>query len=165
MNAALSACKLFLELVSDLSSPLYYPLYASIVVCYVRPFTNNKPFGPIPKRFGRFSENREFSELHKELVAYRHEFIAHNDMTLRQALIVPPGVSVGKYKDKEIINQGVGTMTNNNFYPIEKFYKLQDLIKYNSDRINRDINEMTEKLYGGMELPKQKFELKINEGL
>jgi len=103
MNAALEACKLFIDTVDSLSHPLYYPLYASIVVCYVRPFTKNKPFGAIPKRYSKFDGLSELNELHKELLKYRHEFIAHNDMTLRKAIIVPEGVTFGKLKARHEI--------------------------------------------------------------
>lgn len=156
---------MFIDTVDSLSHPLYYPLYASIVVCYIRPFTNNKPFGSIPKRYSKFNGISGLKELHAELLKYRHEFIAHNDMTLRKALIVPEGVPFGKVNDKDIKFTGIGTAINNDFHPLEKFKRIYDLILYNESRIEKDIKKLTQSLYGGMQLPNQKFEIRIDEGL
>ncbi len=164
LQAAREACNLFIKTVDDIVHPLYYPLYASIVVCYVRPFTNNKPFGSIPKRFYRFSD-QSLKELHNELVDARHEFIAHSDMRLRRALIVPKGVAFGKINGKDLKFSKTGTAINNTFQPVAKFSEYLKLIIFNEKRIKSDIDKLTNELYGGMDLPRKSFDLKIDEGL
>ena len=164
LGAAREACELFIKTVNDIRHPLYYPLYAAIVVCYVRPFTNNKPFGSIPKRYNKFPK-QEMKKMHNYLIDARHEFIAHSDMSKRRALIVPPKVTFGKIKDKDIYFSKVGTAINTSFLSLNKFPEILELVVFNESRIKSDIDDLTIKLYQGMTLPNKSFDLKINEGL
>ena len=86
IGASHAACELFLKTVTDLSDDLYYPLFSAIVVCYARPFTDNKVFGSLPEKWRKFSDPDQ-QRLHNSLIATRHELIAHSDISVRKAKI------------------------------------------------------------------------------
>src|SRR6267154_1715337 len=76
IGAALETCKLFKSTVTSFKDDLYYPLFAAIVVCYARPFTNNEPYGALPKKWGAF-DNPGMQDTHNRILRARHELIAH----------------------------------------------------------------------------------------
>jgi len=164
MNAAISACKLMLSTVDGFGHDLYYPLYASVIICYARPFTNNKPYGALPNRWQRFDSQKK-KQTHKKILQARHELIAHSDMRVRKSMIVPPGVVIGKHEEKEIKSSSIGTLTSLYFFPVRFFSLVQNNSIHIGSRLNKEIDEIVEELYGNMELPSVAFELRIDEGL
>ena len=96
-----------LEEVDGLGHQLYYPLYCAIIVCYSRPFTDNKPHGSLAKKWYTF-ENEFLQKTHKKVLKARHELIAHSDMTVKEAMIVPPGVEMAKAEEKPIVSDLLG---------------------------------------------------------
>ena len=82
ITASLNACKSMLDRVDGMGHELYYPLYSAIVVCYSRPFTNNKPHGALSRKWYTF-ENALNKKTHGELLKARHELIAHSDMSVK----------------------------------------------------------------------------------
>jgi hypothetical protein len=164
IGAAHAACELFLKTVTDLSDDLYYPLFTAIVVCYARPFTNNKPFGPLPDKWGKFIDPNQ-QKLHDSLIKTRHELVAHSDLSVRKAMIVPPGVLIGRLKERELRSSKIGTQTNYFLFRIPEIRKIPSLTADLGRRVNVDIEVALEGLYGGMELPCAKFLLRIDDGL
>jgi hypothetical protein len=61
------------------------------VVAYSRLFTQNEPFGPLKKEWGRFADP-ELQYLHDALVKLKNQTVAHSDYAIRKVLIIPPGV-------------------------------------------------------------------------
>lgn len=164
IGASHAACELFLKTVTDLSDDLYYPLFTAIVICYARPFTNNKPFGSLPDKWGKFMDPAQ-QELHDSLIKTRHELVAHSDYSVRKAMIVPAGTLIGRLKERELRSPKIGTQTNYYLFRIPQIRKIPLLTSDLGRRVNADIDVALEDLYGGMELPSGKFSLRIDDGL
>lgn len=109
--AAMNSAELMLERVTSISDDLYYSIFTATIVCYARPFTNNKPYGSLPKRYGKFKNDLQ-TRTHQEIMSARHELIAHSDMTVRRAKIVPKGAVIGDLNGKDLRSAGIGTKTN-----------------------------------------------------
>ena len=167
IGAANTACQLFLRTVSDLKDELYYPLFTAIVVCYARPFTANEPFGALPRKWAKFSDARSQS-LHDDLLRARHELVAHSDATVRTAKIIPPDSFVGYLGDeKRELRSGkrIGTETSYYLFQIPRIRQIPTITLDLTRRLNAEIDTLVDDLYGGMELPRGKFRLRIDEGL
>src|SRR5438552_6649205 len=89
MVEARHACSLFGKTVRSTNDDLYYPLLNSIVVCYSKPFVQNKGLGPLPARWRKFKRS-ELQKTHDRLLQFRHDNIAHNDLDTVQVQIIPP---------------------------------------------------------------------------
>jgi hypothetical protein len=70
---------------------LHTALLAAIVISYGRPFSQNRPHGPLPRRWHRF-ENKRHGEVHRIVLRMRDKLIAHSDIAERRVFVVPPGV-------------------------------------------------------------------------
>ena len=127
ITAALKACYLLLINIKELDDKLLYPLQTAVFVCYACPFTENKPFGKLPKKWTRFSNNK-FKDAHDELIEARHEIFAHSDMSIRKIQIVPSTVPVIKSGKKEIKSTHIGTQLNIHYFPIDFFKLVRGLI-------------------------------------
>ena len=164
IDAAHTACELFLKTVTDLSDDLYYPLFTAIVVCYARPFTNNKPFGSLPEKWGRFIDPNQ-QKLHDSLIKTRRELVAHSDLSVRKAMIVPPGVLIGRLNERQLKSSKIGTQINYYLFRIPEIRKIPLLTLDLGRRVNAEIEVTLAELYGGMDLPFVKFALRIDDGL
>lgn len=164
IHAAHAACELFLKTITDLSDDLYYPLFTAIVVCYARPFTNNKPYGSLPDKWGRFIDPDQ-QKLHDSLIKTRHEIVAHSDLSVLKAMIVPPGILIGRLKERELRSAKIGAQTNYYLFHIPQIREIPILTADLGKRVNAEIKIALEELYGGMELPRGKFLLRIDDGL
>lgn len=165
IGSALSAAKLFLGNVKDLRDDLYQPLFTSIVISYARPFTNNQPYGALPDKWARFNNEKQ-QTLHDDLIKARHEIVAHSDMSVRRAFIVPAGVVTGIFGDgRELKSSRVGHAVSYYLFKIPRIREIPDLTLDLGQRISNEIDDIIEKLYSGMDLPRAKFRLRIDEGL
>jgi hypothetical protein len=165
IGAAHSAYKLFESNVKELSDKLYQPLFTAIVVCYARPFTNNQPYGALPDKWTKFDNPRQQS-LHDDLIKARHEIVAHSDMSVRRASIVPPGVVTGFFADgRELKSTRIGHETSYYLFRIPRIREISDLTVDLGRRISLEIDTIIENLYSGMDLPRAKFRLRIDDGL
>jgi hypothetical protein len=70
---------------------LWIPLQDALVSAYARPFTSNRPHGPLANAWAKFSDPRH-QELHRELIALRNELVAHSDASRRTVVVFPPNV-------------------------------------------------------------------------
>jgi hypothetical protein len=55
--------------------PEYYPLCVGLICLYSRPFTNNRPVGPLPNDI---VPKKQLS-LHQDIITMRHKLFAHGD--------------------------------------------------------------------------------------
>ena len=163
ITASLNTCKLLLEKVDGMGHELYYPFYTAIVTCYCRPFTQNKPYGALGKKWYSF-EDEVMKDTHESLLDARHELIAHSDMNVKEAIIVPPGVKTGPDGDDQIVSDFIG-VTTMHYFPRPMFEKTYNLCLYQGTRINTEIDILIDRLYRGMELPNAPFKIRINDGL
>ena len=165
IKAALDACDLILKNVDSLKDELLYPLTTAVVVCYARPFTQNKPYGPLPKKYAKF-DNQIFQAVHEKLIKARHETFAHSDMNVRKAIVVPPNVVIGRTeKGVELKSSKVGVQVSYYLWQPNAFKDVRDAILDLGSRLQTEIEELQAHLYSGMELPNAKFTIRIDEGL
>ena len=129
-----------------------------------RPFTVNKPYGSLPKKWSKF-DRPQYQATHKKLLQARHELFAHSDMNVRKALIVPPNIPLVFDEGNELKSQEISTQVNYKlFEPV--FFKI--VRETNLDlgrRIQAEIDKMIIDLYGNMQLPNEAFNLRVDEGL
>lgn len=166
ITAALEACRLFRSQVDKLGHPLYYPLFAAIVVCYARPFTKNRPLGPLPNKWATFAHPMA-QKTHDQILDARHQLIAHSDIDARGAMIVPPGFVVGRDEGKELVSDEVAVQTTVDYFPLS-FFRVNAwrVIHDLGSRLNEAIEPVVDELYQGMELPARPFTIRIDdEGL
>ena len=57
--------------------PEYYPLLVGLICLYGRPFTNNRPVGPLTEDI----VPQEHIELHRSIIHMRHQLFAHSDVS------------------------------------------------------------------------------------
>lgn len=164
ITASLNSCKQLLEMVDGLGHKLYYPLFTAVVICYARPFTKNKPFGSLPEKWYKFNDAM-LKEIHEDLLKARHELIAHSDMTVKEAYIIPPGYEMGKDGEKSIVSEFVAVQTTTEYFPRPMFEKAHKLCMFQGSRLNEEIDKLVTELYGNMELPNAPFKIKIHDGL
>jgi len=165
ITAALNACDLILKNIETLKDDLLYPLTTAVVVCYVRPFTENKPHGALPKRYTKFA-NPLHQKVHNELIKARHEAFAHSDMNIRRAQVVPPNVVFGKTETgKELKSIDVSVQVSYYLWAPDFFTNVRETILDIGRRLQTEIEELKDNLYKGMELPNAPFTIRIDEGL
>lgn len=161
ITAALTACRLFREKVDRLGHELYYPLYCSIIICYGRPFSDNRPLGALPSQWRKFSSPR-LQVTHDELIEARNGLIAHSDLKVRKVNIVPEGAKLG---ETDLQHHGIGLTIDSYYFPLSRYRDIHDTCFDLGNRLNQAVEDEIEKLYGKMDLPMRAFSLKFNEGL
>lgn len=165
ITAALNACNFILDNISTLKDERLYPLTTAVVVCYARPFTENKPHGSLPKKYTKFNKPRH-KAIHDQLIQARHEMFAHSDMNVRKAQIVPPNVVFAKDENgKELKSKGVSVQVSYYLWGPNFFQDVSETILDLGSRLHVEIEELKENLYSGMELPNAPFTIKIDNGL
>jgi hypothetical protein len=58
--------------------PEYYPMTVGLICLYARPFTNNRPVGPLSEDLVPL----EHLALHREIIKIRHKLFAHGDASV-----------------------------------------------------------------------------------
>jgi hypothetical protein len=162
-GGARHAARMLLEHAPELGSDLNYPLLVAAVVCYSRPFTDNKPHGGLANRYER-SLPEKLRAVHEEALRSRNEFFAHSDLRVRQAYICPAGSLLGS-EPLELRSAGLGSAINFRMYPPSFLAGLHDASSHLLGLLSADIQALLDELFGGMELPAAKFKLRIDNGL
>jgi hypothetical protein len=93
LQAARRIAALAVEQASEMSegNDLWIPLQEALVVAYARPFSSNKPFGPLASAWGKF-DDPQHQRLHRELLQMRDRLVAHSDASELTVIIFPPRV-------------------------------------------------------------------------
>jgi hypothetical protein len=164
LNASLNACDLILKNVKSIKDENLYPLTTSVVVCYSRPFTVNKPYGSLPKKWSTF-DKPQYQATHEKLLQSRHELFAHSDMNVRKAQIVPPNVPLVIDDGKELKSQEISTRVSYTLFEIDFFKIARETNLDLGRRMQAEIDKMIIDLYGNMQLPNEAFNLRVDEGL
>jgi hypothetical protein len=160
ITAALEACDLLLKEVRDFLEDYkhgkYTPLLNAIIICYARPFTNNKPFGPLDKKWSIFADTKQ-QDIHKDLINYRHKMIAHSDFNVRKVIIFPKNVAMdddGKYKSPRVsVSVSIKGLT------LEYIENVRAVCFHVGSRLNTEIDVELESLFGDDSVPKEKIDL------
>jgi len=79
---AAQGCDLFTKTINHSQHPMFRPLMAWIIISYARPFSQNRPVGPLPAEWARY-EDPVLQDIHDRLIAMRHKSIAHCDSGVR----------------------------------------------------------------------------------
>ena len=155
ITSAMIACNYLITSVKDTDDPLYLPLLNAIIVCYWRPFSNNFPLGPLPKKWNNF-RNKKNQTIHSTLSTFRDKIVAHSDLEYRTVFVYPrenplttpagefPGLSV--------------TVTEKRL----PLYFFPEIYQHCIDLINRfeaDIQENIKYLFSSEKPPDKKFKL------
>jgi len=164
ITASLNACDLILKNIKSIKDENLYPLTTSVVVCYARPFTSNKPYGSLPKKWSKF-DNPQHKTTHEVLLKARHELFAHSDMNIRKAQIVPPNIPLVFGKQRELKSIGISTQVSTKFFEIDFFKIVKETNLNLGRRVQAEIDNLLIELYGDMQLPNKEFLLRIDEGL
>ncbi|MCM2284283.1 MAG: hypothetical protein NDI81_05855 [Desulfobacula sp.] len=164
LNASLNACDLILKNVKSIKDENLYPLTTSVVVCYSRPFTANKPYGSLPKKWSKF-DRQQYQDTHEKLLQARHELFAHSDMNVRKVQIVPPNVPLVIDEGRELKSPEISTQVSYILFEIDFFKIVRETNLDLGRRMQAEIDKMIIDLYGNMQLPNEAFNLRVDEGL
>ena len=146
-----------------MNNPLYLPLLEAIIISYSRPFINNDSLGILPKRWSQF-EDKKLKEAHDSILKYRNELVAHSDNTVRTIQIFSPNANFGPMQ-KEKKMEGPGFAIRTFWIPLGRVQTFYQLCHFQGQRLVKEVMEMLDDLYGGMELPDKAFDLRIHDGL
>lgn len=155
ITEALFTTQLFLKTVKTIKDWRFQPLQDAIVIAYARPFTRNKPYGRLDKKWETFN-NPGLQRLHELILKTRHTLIAHSDKQYRKVQIIPPGISTipGIPTNKDIAL----TVSNKKIAMI-MFPKIEKLCLDIGGRLDREMFSLLDKLYCGNKLAKKPFDL------
>lgn len=156
IGEALLTTRFFIKNVKDIRDDLWMPLQDTIVISYARPFTSNKPFGPVDSNYvDNLSGNMK--KLHLMLINTRNKLIAHSDLSERKVQITPPGVRLALDSEP---TSGVGIQLTKSRFTIELFPDIERLCVAIGGKFNKIMLEKVEKYYGSMNnLPSEPFDL------
>ena len=161
ISNAQKTCRVILERVSGLGDELYAPLFYAAVVSYGRPFVDNKSTGPLSRHWGEFPSTR-LRQTHAKLIKTRHELVAHSDVNVRAAEIIPRGVPAAPTLPP---SEYVGLRIASYYYPQSMFIDAFDTCANIIGRLNSRIDTLLSALYDGQEIPDRPFPLTFDDGL
>jgi hypothetical protein len=140
----------------ELGDALHNVLTTAVLVGYARPFSKNRPYGPLPTRWGEFSNPRA-TDFHRQVLTVRNTVLAHSDGSVRAVHVIPPGVKFGALPTVEEIVITV----HNRLVPPEWFPHIVDLCRDLLPRMTAEINRLSDDLYGrpGIQFPTSRFVL------
>jgi hypothetical protein len=161
MIHARHACELFGKTVDSIGHPLYQPLLHSVVICYSKPFIENKGVGTLSSNWRKF-DNPEYQKTHRLLLQIRNELIAHNDVETVQVRMIPPG---SNFEGRKYEGNGLGYALRTYALPLKKFELIWQTLEEQRVRLMKAIDEEMLVLYGSSQLPKTPFQLDFTEGL
>ena len=95
IRGASAATRLLVQLGSRASFDQFYSLNSAVVVCYGRPFSQNRPLGPLPRKWAKFS-SPTLQETHDLLIRHRNQVVGHSDASERRVHISVPAISTGR---------------------------------------------------------------------
>lgn len=155
ISEALFTTRLFINTIKSIKDKGFQPLQDAIVIAYARPFTRNKPYGPLDKQWWQI-EDSGLLRLHELILQTRHTLIAHSDKQYRRVQIIPPGTSniPGIPTNKEI-----ALTVSNKKISMSTFPKIEALCLYVGGRLDKEMFDLLGKFYLGKDLPKEPFDL------
>lgn len=155
ITEALYITRIFLKEIKDLKDEKYFALQNAIIVSYTRPFTSNKPFGPLEKEWSKFSDPKH-AAIHLKIIRHRHQSAAHSDFDIRKVCIEPKGVIIKPMKTK---SEEIGVTVRNEAFPISSFKVIEHLCLGLGSRIHQEVEKRIDEIFGNVNLPVKEFEL------
>ena len=155
VTEALFTTRLFIKTVKGIPDPNFQPLQDAIVIAYARPFTWNKPYGPLDKKWSIFSDHG-LQRLHELLVETRNTLIAHSDKLHRKVQIIPDGTSSVPGLPT---TKGLGITVGTKKIAMDMFPRIEALCLDLGGRLDKEMFDLLDKLYGDKNLPPEPFDL------
>lgn len=155
ITEALFTTRFFLETVKDIRDPNFQPLQDAIVIAYARPFTGNRSYGPLDKKWGMFGDHG-MQRLHELLVDTRNTLIAHSDKLYRKVQIIPDGTSTVPGLPT---TKGLGITVGTKKIAMDMFPRIEALCLDLGGRLDTEMFDLLDSLYGDKELPSEPFDL------
>jgi hypothetical protein len=154
IRAAMEACELMLERSEDHDEPRRL-LQTAMIICYARPFTDNKPLGRISNEWLR-DLAPEQRGLHEDLLYLRKKAVAHTDLAEIKVFIAPPGTTLpGIHQPFERL----GTAVRHWALPLGDVEKIRQLCVDVGVTVSLEVETLLQKLYSGRAYPPEAFEL------
>ncbi|MBI2039910.1 hypothetical protein HYT18_02460 [Candidatus Microgenomates bacterium] len=154
ITEALFTTRLFLETVKSIRDPNFQPLQDAIVIAYARPFKRNRPYGSLDKRWEKFDSGIE--RLHELIIETRDTLVAHSDTLYRKVQIIPKGIS---NIPGIPTNEDIALIVSTKKIALDMFPRIEILCMDLGSRLNDEINDLLEKLFGNKQLPNEPFDL------
>lgn len=166
VSEAFQAWETYVETLPLENYALRRALLSAIVISYCRPFTSNEGFGVLPAKWSHYSDARH-RKWHDQLLKARNEVIAHSDQAIRQVTIVPAGIELRPKLSGQLtpVSSEIGFEVQTYTFGIQHISKLGSMIGDVGKRMLSEIERLLQDLYGGMDLPRRKFPLRVDEGL
>jgi hypothetical protein len=157
VHAACVACDHLLA-IDDPPYTLYSTLVAAIVVSYARPFSQNRPLGPLPEQWGRFDDPAR-QKLHNEILEARNRLVAHSDLSERAVWVVPAGVELpnGTKRDHPTIVVRTPALRS------DRVNAIRDLCLDLLGRLSEEIDELRGRTFPDASLGDDEIELRFDE--
>jgi hypothetical protein len=161
ITASMDSCDLMLKHVKnffeDYKHGLYMPILHAIIICYARPFTENKPFGRLKDKWAKYS-SREHKDIHKNLIDLRNKMIAHSDFMSREVIVYPKGTKMPKPLNYESADIGVAV----SFKALGLSYirEIKNMCYDLGARLNNEVNRLLEELFSDERIPKRPINLR-----
>lgn len=155
VTEALFTTRLFIKTVKNIRDPNFQPLQDAIVIAYARPFTGNKPFGPLDKKWSTF-DDPGLERLHELLVETRNTLIAHSDKLHRKVQIIPKGVSTVPGLPT---TKGLGITVGTKKIALDMFPRIENLCFDLGKRLDKEMFDLLDRMYGDKDLSPEPFDL------
>lgn len=155
ITEALFTTRLFIKTVKDLSDENFQPLQDAIIIAYARPFTSNKPYKSLDKRWEKF-DDVGLQRLHELILRTRHTLVAHSDKLYRRVQIIPDGTSSVPGLP---ITKGLGITVSTKKISIDMFPRIEALCLDLGGRLDNEMFRLLDTLYGNKKLPPKPFDL------
>ena len=155
ITEALFTTRLFIRTVKGIKDWSFQPLQDAIVIAYARPFTRNKPYGPLDKKWEKI-DDFGLQRLHELILKTRHTLIAHSDKQYRKVQIIPTGTSTIPGIPT---NKDVALTVATKKISIDMFPRIEALCLYVGGRFDKEMFYLLDKLYGSKKLPTEPFDL------
>ena len=137
----------------------YWALADAAVIAYTRPFKHNQPYGPIPRKFGRF-KGEASRRTHRDLLEVRDELVAHSPARQREVYVVPAGSLLRP--GGEALEDTTVMVRDAHLHP-KRWARVVDLCALQQRRLSADIDLLLDRLYGEQSLPERPFQLEFSE--
>ncbi|HYI44528.1 MAG TPA: hypothetical protein VE174_03580 [Actinomycetota bacterium] len=138
----------------EMHDRLWVPLQDACIIAYARPFSGNRPFGPLDPSFAQFDDD-DLQALHEALLEMRNKTIAHSDSSIRNVFLFPPG---SLRFDGGRVGSGFDLSVRTEKLPPRRFHRVQELCHQVGSRLNAAVQALQESI-NPEEVPNKPFDL------
>lgn len=167
ITSAMDSCGLLLGEVGHLTEDVYKafqnkfyePMLQAIIIAYARPFSRNSPCGRLEPKWAEFNDER-LKKIHDIVLTMRDQAVAHSDLAERKVKVMPSGAPIGETGQKL---GGLSLAISKNIYNVAFIREVAKLCKFVGGRIDQEVENLKEELYGSKSLPLEGYELAFED--